>query len=181
MSLSVCCCTRWRPTRRSVSSSRPTRRPRSAGQSFRGSAGLMGQHAVEALAEDLTWAIWHIAEPRSAMDTQTHSVAAPGRVERPTDVAAMLTPAPLAAVWARNRFACSLGDEHQAPIVLGQRPGRCTSARFRHPAGPSALTSTPTLGRLAAGARQRRCGSAVVGSTSSGQNSAVITARCERM
>jgi hypothetical protein len=78
----------------------------------------MGQHAIEAFGEDFTRAIWHIAEPTPAVDMQAHSVAAPGQVERPSKVAAVLTPAQLATPGARDGLARRLGNQEQTPVLL---------------------------------------------------------------
>jgi hypothetical protein len=78
----------------------------------------MGQHAIEALGEDLAWAIWHIAEPASAMQSQAHGFAAPGQIERPPKISAVLPSTQLAALRAWNGRACWFGDEHQTAITL---------------------------------------------------------------
>jgi hypothetical protein len=79
---------------------------------------VVRQYPIEALGEDLTWAIWHIAEPAATVDTQTHGVAAPGQIERSSKIAAVLTSTQLATLRARNGLACRLGNQGQAPVAL---------------------------------------------------------------
>jgi hypothetical protein len=81
-------------------------------------SSVVGEYAIETLGEDLTRAIWHIAEPPPAVNTQAHGVAAPGQVKRSPKIAAVLTSAQFAAFRARNGLACGFGDQHQAPIEL---------------------------------------------------------------
>jgi hypothetical protein len=78
----------------------------------------MGKHTIEALGEDFTWAIWHIAEPPSTVDSQTYGVAAPGQVEWASKVAAVWAPTQLAALRARHGFACRFRNEDEAAIAL---------------------------------------------------------------
>jgi hypothetical protein len=78
----------------------------------------VGQYAIEALGEDLEWAIWHIAEPSSAMDSQTYGVAAPGQIQGATKIAAVLATTQLAALRARNGFAGGFSNEVEAAIVF---------------------------------------------------------------
>jgi len=80
--------------------------------------GVVGEHAIETLGEDLTWAIWYVAEPPSAVHSQSHGVAAPGQIERPPKVAAVLAPAQFAAPRAWNSLACRFGNQHQTAIVF---------------------------------------------------------------
>jgi hypothetical protein len=42
--------------------------------------GIAGQYTIEALGEDLSCALRHIAEPPSAVDSQTYGVTAPGQI-----------------------------------------------------------------------------------------------------
>src|SRR5205823_103170 len=37
-----------------------------------GTPGVVGQYSIEALGEDLAWALWHVAKPTSAVDTKAH-------------------------------------------------------------------------------------------------------------
>jgi hypothetical protein len=79
---------------------------------------VVGKHAVEALGEDLTWAVWYIAEPPSAMNSQPHRVAAPRQVERTPQIAAVLALTQFPALWARDSLARRFGNQHEAPIEL---------------------------------------------------------------
>jgi hypothetical protein len=54
-----------------------------------GAPGVMRQYAFEPLGEDLTWALWGIAEPASAVNSQPHRIATPGQVERAPKVTAV--------------------------------------------------------------------------------------------
>jgi hypothetical protein len=113
--------------------------------------GVAGQHTIEALGEDLAWAIWHIAEPPSAVDSQTYGVAAPGQVERVSKVPAVLAPTQLATRRARHRFARRFGNEDQTAIALDNDQDDApvlTLPAQRH--DQSAPTSMPTLARSAA-------------------------------
>src|SRR5262249_47703464 len=80
--------------------------------------GVASQHTIEALGEDFAWAIWHIAEPPSAVDSQTYGVAAPGQVEWASKVPAVLAQTQLATLRARHRFARRFGNEDQTAIAL---------------------------------------------------------------
>jgi len=80
--------------------------------------GVAGQHAIKTLGEDSARAIRRIAEPPSAVDTQTYGVAAPGQIERASKVTAVLAPTQLATLRAWHRFARRFGKEEQTAIAL---------------------------------------------------------------
>src|SRR5438309_1257873 len=69
-----------------------------------GTASVAGQHAIEALGEDLAWTARHITEPPAAVDSQTHGVTAPGTARAKTVLRRSFDPVPpgtfYASVWA---------------------------------------------------------------------------------
>jgi hypothetical protein len=80
--------------------------------------GVVRQYAIEALSEDLTWAIWHIAEPPSAVNSETHSMPAPWQIEWAPEITAVLTSTQRATLRAWNCLASRFRDKHQVPVVL---------------------------------------------------------------
>jgi hypothetical protein len=80
--------------------------------------GVMSQHSIETLGKDLTRAIWHIAEPSSAVDAQSHGVATPWQIEWAPNVIAVLALTQFAALRTRDSLACRFCNQHQAAIKL---------------------------------------------------------------
>ena len=82
-----------------------------------GAASVAGQHAVEALGEDLARTAGHVTEPPAAMDSQTHSVTAPGRIERAPVVPTVL-PTQFATLRARNSLTRRFDNQDQTAVAL---------------------------------------------------------------
>jgi hypothetical protein len=81
-------------------------------------SGVAGEHAIEALGKDLASAIWHIAEPPTAVDSEPHGVATPRQIEWTPLIVTVLPSTQLATLGARNGLARGFGNQHQTPIAL---------------------------------------------------------------
>ena len=83
-----------------------------------GTASVAGQHAIEALGEDLAWTAGHVTEPPAAVDSQTHGVTAPGQIERAPVVATVLPPTQFATLRARNSLTRRFDNQDQTAVAL---------------------------------------------------------------